>query len=287
MKLGGKTYILFLLLVFLGCQDVVLPSYDPQIVVEGWIEHDRAPIVLLSTTVSIDGSIKDNSDLKDHIIRWGKVTVSDGEKEVILTGKKDDRYFPPYIYTTSRLKGEAGKTYYLTVEYGGRTVKSYTTIPDPVPLEYIRCERISNNKTDSAEKYVIIGGLKDNPETKDYYKVFTKVHGRDSTFESSFLGLINDAIITEEIHEIPINKSTNLSGKIGHPFEPNKVVQIKFCTLDQKSWEYWTDFEEIQSLSRNPFFPITTDIRSNIQGGLGYWAGYGSTYYTVRIPSSE
>lgn len=287
MRLGSKICILFFLLAISGCQDAILPPYDSQIVVEGWIEQDRAPIVLLTTTVSIDGSIKDNSNLKDHIIRLGKVTVSDGEKEVILKGRKDDRYFPPYIYTTSRLKGEAGKTYYLTVEYKGRRVTAYTTIPDPVPLEYIRCERINNNKTDSTGKYVIIGGLRDNPETKDYYKVFTKVQGRDNTFESSFLGLINDAIITEEIHEIPINKSTNLSGKIGHPFEPNDVVQIKFCSLDQISWEYWSDFEEIQSLSRNPFFPITTDIRSNIKGGLGYWAGYGSTYYNIRIPSSE
>ena len=67
----------------------------------------------------------------------------------------------------------------------------------------------------------------------------------------------------------------------------NDIVDIRFCTLDHKSWEYWSDFEEIQSLSRNPFFPVTTDIRSNIEGGLGYWAGYGSTYYTIEICSPE
>jgi hypothetical protein len=70
-------------------------------------------------------------------------------------------------------------------------------------------------------------------------------------------------------------------------FSLNDIVDIRFCTLDQKSWEYWSDFEEIQSLSRNPFFPVTTDIRSNIEGGLGYWAGYGSTYYTIEICSPE
>jgi hypothetical protein len=56
--------------------------------------------------------------------------------------------------------------------------------------------------------------------------------------------------------------------------------------LDKESWEYWNDFEEVQSLSSNPLFPVSTDIRSNIKGGLGYWAGYGSAYYKVSIPDS-
>ena len=69
-------------------------------------------------------------------------------------------------------------------------------------------------------------------------------------------------------------------------FSAEDRVIVKFCTLDQTSWQYWNDFEEIQSLSRNPFFPVSTSIRSNVKGGLGYWAGYGSRYYVVSIPDS-
>ena len=101
------------LAVLLGCQDIVLPSYAPQIVVEGWIENGGFPVVIITTTVPVNESVKDSSDLKNHIIRWGKVSISDGEKEVILSGRKDERFFPPYIYTTSKLKGEVGKTYLL------------------------------------------------------------------------------------------------------------------------------------------------------------------------------
>lgn len=282
MKRGTLISLLFIMLAFLGCQDGRLPEYAPEIVVEGWIENGGYPVVILTTTVPVNESMKDSSDLADHIIRWGKVTVSDGEKEVVLTGKKDNRYFPPYIYTSSRLTGEIGKTYNLKVEYSGRTVKSTTTIPSPAQLEYIKVHESSSGK------YFLTGGLKDNKDTKDYYKVFTKVHKEDSSFVSSFLGLTDDEVLGEGIEEIPINRGAgSLTGSHDNYFRHNDIVQIKFCTLDQKSWEYWTDFEEIQSLSRNPFFPITTDIRSNIQGGLGYWAGYGSTYYTVRIPSSE
>jgi hypothetical protein len=254
------------------------------IVVEGWIENDKAPIVILTTTVSVDGAVKDSSDLKEHIIRWGKVTVSDGEKEVVLAGRPDERYFPPYIYTTSKIKGEVGKTYHLTVEYSGKTVTSSTTIPSPVPLEYIRAEKVTQSTTNSpTDDYILIGGIKDNKETKDYYKVFTKVQGADSSFVSAFLGLTDDTIITEDIQEIPINKGISLNGSRESHFKQDDIVFVKFCTLDKTSWEYWNDFEEIESLTSNPFFPITTDIRSNINGGLGYWAGYGSNYYKVEI----
>ena len=67
------------MLASVGCRDVMLPAYDQQIVVEGWIENGRPPIVILTTSVSVDGTPRDSTDLKELIIRWGKVTVSDGK----------------------------------------------------------------------------------------------------------------------------------------------------------------------------------------------------------------
>ena len=91
-------------------------------------------------------------------------------------------------------------------------------------------------------------------------------------------------MLSDGIEEIPINRGFGqLDGKNDPYFKSNDIVHIRFCTLTQKGWEYWSDFEEIQSLTQNPFFPITTDIRSNIKGGLGYWTGYGSNYYTLEI----
>lgn len=227
-------------------------------------------------------------DLNNHIIRWGKVSISDGEKEVILSGRKDERFFPPYIYTTSKLKGEVGKTYHLKVEYSGRTVTALATIPAPKPLEYIKINESRSNGAQDDGRYFLTGGLKDDRTTKDYYKVFTKVHQKDSIFVSSFLGLTDDTILGEGIEEIPINRGSGVqTTNKDNYYRSGDIVHIRFCTLDKIAWEYWSDFEEIQSLSRNPFFPISTDIRSNISGGLGYWAGYGATYYTISITPSE
>ena len=283
MKSHAFLILITSLLAFIGCEEAVLPSYDPEIVVEGWIENGGFPVVILTTTVPVSSSVKDSTDLKDHIIRWGKVTISDGEKDVVLTGRKDDRYFPPYIYTTSGMRGVSGKEYSLKVEYSGRTVTASTTIPEPVPLEYVRVHEVENGSDDPEDRrYQITGGLKDNPQTKDYYKVFTKIQHQDSSFVSSFLGLTDDAILTDQVKEIPINRGFGTIGwKNENYFRSDDIVHIRFCTLTPQGYIYWSDFEEIQSLSQNPFFPISTDIRSNIRGGLGYWTGYGSTYYTI------
>lgn len=277
--------VVILLLCLTGCAEVGLPQPVPQIVVEGWIEDGYNPIVMLTTTVPIGESVTDLKELEKFVINWGKVTISDGEKSVVLSGRRNNDYFPPYIYTTSSMTGQAGKTYTITVEYSGRTVTAQTTIPEDVPLEYIRVAASGENPGN----FQLVGGLKDNRNSKDYYKFFVKVSGKDSTYISSFLGLTDDDILKDktETAELPINNGSRRSDqRMTTYFTAEDRVIVKFCTLDQTSWQYWNDFEEIQSLSRNPFFPVSTSIRSNVKGGLGYWAGYGSRYYVVSIPDS-
>ena len=277
--------VVMLLLCLTGCAEVGLPQPVPQIVVEGWIEDGYNPIVMLTTTVPIGESVTDLKELEKFVINWGKVTISDGEKSVVLSGRRNNDYFPPYIYTTSSMTGQAGKTYTITVEYSGRTVTAQTTIPEDVPLEYIKVVASEENP----DNFQLVGGLKDNRNSKDYYKFFVKVSGKDSTYISSFLGLTDDDILKDktETAELPINNGSRRNDqRMTTYFTAEDRVIVKFCTLDQTSWQYWNDFEEIQSLSRNPFFPVSTSIRSNVKGGLGYWAGYGSRYYVVSIPDS-
>lgn len=265
-----------------GCSEVITPVGSTQIVIEGWIEADRHPIVMVTTTVPINAEVTDESELEEYLVKWAKVTISDGERETVLTGKPNKDYFPPYIYTTAGMKGEAGKSYTVKVEYSGRTVTAETTIPEPVELEYIKvCTSESNH-----EAFYLVGGLRDNPQSMDYYKVFTMVQSQDSTYSSAFMGLIDDSALALPEDEIAINNSLRSKSNGSTYFSAEDRIRVRFCTLDETSYNYWNDFDEVTALSRNPFFPVTTKIRSNVSGGLGYWAGYGSVYYTVSIPDS-
>jgi hypothetical protein len=273
---------LICLLLSVGCSEVKLPESAQQLVIDGWIETGKGPVVIVTTTVPVESVIGDEEDLKKHVVTWGKVTVSDGERDVVLTGMINDDYFPPYIYTTSSIKGEAGKTYSIKVEYSGRTATAVTTIPEAAPLKNIKVRRGKSNY----EGFYITACLKDNPQTKDYYKVFIRKAGKDSTYTPSFLGLIDDEILNGNEDEIPVNNSIdNMDKKQSTLFSGDDDVFIRISSLDRAAFDYWSDFDDI-TMSRNPLFPVTSVIRSNINGGLGHWSGYGSSYYRVSIADS-
>ena len=282
MKSRHIIYLVYILL-FCGCSDVELPVSEPVLVIDGWIENGKSPIVMVTTSVPVRDTLGDDEDLKKYVVTWTKVTVSDGEREVTLTGMKNDDYYPPYIYTTSSFIGEAGKTYTLKVEeYNGRAVTAETTIPEPVPLENLKVRRSTNEK----DKYYLTGELRDNPETKDYYKVFIKKSRKDSIYIPSFLGLIDDEILNSEVDEIAINNAVNIIEKNQSPlFSADDFIFVRFSTINEAAHNYWSDFDNI-TMAQNPLFPATSKIRSNIIGGLGHWTGYGSTTYRVSIADS-
>ena len=65
--------------------------YNPEIVVDGWIEEGEAANVILTQTVMVNpDSEQGEIRLQDIPIRWAKVTVSDGEQEEVLVGRKSD-----------------------------------------------------------------------------------------------------------------------------------------------------------------------------------------------------
>lgn len=277
--------IIFLLcLCVSGCSEVEIPLAEPDIVIEGWIEEGRHPIVIVTTSVSATSKYQDWDVLYDCIVRWARVTVSDGDESVILTGKFSKTHFPPYVYTTSRIVGEAGKTYTLTVEYEDHVEHAVTTIPGRVPLEYIKVVETED------DAYKIVAGLKDDPETRDYYRFFTKVEGMDSTYVPSFLGLVDDALLDDRVNEIDVNSAfvANFGTVQRSPmaYLEDDVVHVRFSAMDEASFAYWSDYDDLTTLAANPFFPVHKKIRSNVSSGMGYWAGYGSSYYTVSIADS-
>ena len=264
-----------------SCVDIRLSEAESELVLEDWIEEDGFPVVLLSTSVPVTTGSKDMESLQEHIVRWGKVVISDGDKEVVLTGGPDERFIPPYSYTTAKMRGQAGKTYTLKAEYKDRRITASTTIPQSKELEYLRTEQVSPGK------YKIVAGMKDDSSGKDFYKFFVKREGKDSAYMSSFRGLVNDEVLTDGVNEVSVYNGISVrESDFDQYFEEDDVVYVRFSTMDEASWIYWDGFEEIQSLSRNPFFPVSNAIRSNVTGGLGYWAGYGSTYYRLPISAS-
>lgn len=275
-------YIILLasLLCLLSCEGDDTIQVQPQLVVEGWIDSDGFPVVILTTTVPIGEEKQSVSSLEDYVVKWAKVTVSDGEQDVILTGKVDKDYFPSYIYTTGRMRGVAGKTYRLTVEYDGYYAEAEATIPQRAEVDSFKVERLGED----SGYYGLYAYFKDNPAEKNYYKFF--VHTSSSpykSFASARLGLVNDEVIADSVICAPIHRDHNVTewDDYEQNFAYGETVRVKIAQIDSVGYDFWKSYEEVATLSRNPLFPSTSSLRSNVRGALGYWLGYGSSKYTV------
>lgn len=280
-----KHYIIFLLIIFsqllASCSEENFAEEEAaQLVVEGWIDAGDYPIVMLSKTIPASNIKYD--ELKDYIIRWGKVTISDGENEVILTGRKSDKHFPPYIYTTTKMIGEAGKTYYLTAEYKNesKNINLYATAQTTIPPK-IEAERIVAEYNNGI--YSVGAIINDNPNEKNYYKCFVRVIGRDNDYLSSNLSIINDEHTTFP-YKIPIEagKSSVYEEFDRYSISEQNALMIKVAQIDSVAYNFWDDYKNMMELGQNPFFRYSSNIRSNISGGLGYWIGYGATEYLCK-----
>lgn len=264
-------------LLLYSCTEDSFIEAEPQMVVEGWIDAGGFPVVMLSQILPASQQEITDEDIKECIITMGKVTISDGEKEVVLTGKKSDDYFPPYIYTTSSMRGEEGKTYYLTAEYKDFHATAQTTIPPKGKIEKIVTDYQNG-------KYSISAVIDDNPEEKNYYKFFIRVMGRDNRYLSSNFAVIDDANYTFPC-SVPLNIGNSIlysKESKDYTISEKDILLIKVAQIDRDTYNLWDDYKNMQELGINPFFRYSTSIRSNIKGGLGYWAGYGATEYLLQ-----
>lgn len=288
MKFRNYHIILFCVVCLLGgCEpkwDFGSIDFEPQIVVEGWIENGEFPCVCLTQTKTLDMPM-DSMTMLDVPIRWAKVTVNDGKQTEILTGKMDWNYTPPFVYKGRQMRGEIGKTYTLTVEYSGRTVTAITTIPEPVPLSRLVVEKCEDSDT----LFQIKAYFHDDRSVRNYYKFFTRVWAEDKRFYSSFFGTFDDNVLAED-GEASLSvfrgfRHTNI--KKYTPFYKQKdSVVVKFTQLPEDGFNFWSDYENEVTNGKNPIFPSSTNVRSNVRGGLGIWCGYGINTYFVVIEDS-
>ncbi len=274
-------YSLFCLLLFLlqSCTVDYFEDNKSEIVVEGWIEDDRPPVVILTKSLFLTDEYQSLTDLRDYIITWAKVIVSDGVDTVVLTGRYAPEYFPPYIYTTGRMFGRVGATYTLKVEYDDFYATAETRILPPPVLDEVRVVRCA----DSDSLYQVeVSIIDENPET-DYYQGFTKIGVSSKQYLASYLGCFSDEVFLEGKY-IPIFRGRSiLDDEYIYYFKENDSVSVKVAHIDKGSYDFWNTYSKDVSAPANMFLTAVSRVPSNINGGLGYWCGMGSIRKNIVI----
>ncbi len=260
-------------------------TYSQQLIVEGRIEAGGPAEVLLTTNLAAIGQITEET-LEGAVIRWAKVTVSDGERSEVLTGYRDERYMPGFVYRGNRILGRTGGRYMLTVEYSGLTLTAETTIPEPVRLDEVEAVPVDG------EHYTVRTRFRD-PEGKNAYLFECRTEGGEKEtryFRPALLGIVDDSLFPDHRCEVTVNRPLDYVhiNDYSQYFHRDEQVVVRFSAIGDFGYRFWSLFEDEVLNALNPVFPSTANLPSNIEGGgRGIWCGYASSRYAVRWPESQ
>ncbi|MBK6445421.1 MAG: DUF4249 domain-containing protein [Bacteroidetes bacterium] len=290
-------YILILIasISLIGCEKnvtVEIPKADEQIVVEGYIETGQYPFVILSKTLPFFGSINTSTtSLLANTVTGALITLNDGTTIDTLNQLTGIDYG---IYSTARMRGEVGKTYSLTISVNGKTLKAVTSIPNPVVLDSVWW-KVDGQRDSLGFAWA---HLTDPDTLGNCYRWFAQrinhyTYGddigkiKDSTFIAPQGSVFEDKFFNARSFDINAIRGQFLNSQKEDDqneesifFKRGDTIVLKFCSIDRSHFEFWRTEETQVGNNGNPF-GSPAPITSNIEGGLGIWGGYATTFDTI------
>lgn len=264
---------------FISCKKQEnLNEFEQKFIVNGYIESGKPAYVNIMLNMPFYAPVN-SEQLEKSIIRYAKVTVSDGEKSEILTGYYKNGEFPYFYYKGNTLLGEVGKKYFLEISYGGYMLTAETDIPSPVALNKIWFIE----KPDSKQQLSI--SFTDDANAKNYYKIYTKTQN-ESDFVRCLVSNHDDKYFNGKVVELQLNrgKQSNTQHNWGPYFLKGDTVLVRFATMNQHAFDFWQSYENEVVNASNPLMGSSLSLKGNINGqGNGIWCGYGVNYYQVIL----
>lgn len=295
-----KKYLFIIIILSLwACEKditVDIPHPDKSVVVEGYIENGQVPYVILTQNSPYFETVDLNS-LQNLVVTNALVTVSDGQFIDTLKFAITPNKFPFVAYIGSK-KAEYGKTYDLQIVYLNDTLRSQTTILEPITLDSLVFKPDPEFIKDSLG-YVWVF-FKDSAATTDYYRVNSMILGEDSFYLHPYRSVLDDKILNGTQFQFPTYHGiTGLQGANSDTipndstdsrkdlyFKAGQKVIVKISHIDVETFLFWQSIEMQAGSGGNPFSSPST-IKGNIENGLGNWGGYGATIDTLELKMPE
>jgi len=276
MKTRYLILLLACVLTWTACDNRYL-DLDPveELVVEGWIENGHAPIVFVSKSLPASSTPR-KLDMASVIMRYANVYIDCNGKRSYLTARLSDKYMLQNYFTTNEISGQVGQSYPLHVEYQDFKATATCTIPEPCPIDtaYMLhkagCDTLSYARME----------FTNNPETKTYYQYFLRVGAADT---SAFRAVQYGKLASDDITAGPVAIDVyNTESKDLH-FHSGDKLGLKLATMEKCMADFWQKFSDSAGLSSNMLTPMHTNCKGNVEGALGYWAGYGISVRELQV----
>ena len=278
----------------MGCEkkvDFRLHDQPDKLVVEGIIENDQPPIVILSKSVGYFSKISADI-LNNSFVHGAEVFVSNGSlthklKEYSRSlGNNISLYY--YSVDSSNLStafvGQLNHQYSLKIVSGGKEYTATTTIPDltkKIDSVWWKKPPVTSDST----KVIVMVRATDPPGFGDYIRYYTKTN--KEPFYPPVNSTFDDYFIDGTTYELQVDKGVdrNLSVDFDENFfRRGDTVGLKLSNIDKATYDFWRTMEFSYASVGDPF-SSPTKVLSNIKGdALGYFGGYASQYRTIIIP---
>jgi hypothetical protein len=295
--------VAFCVLLIACTKDIeVVPTsgVEAKIVVEGSIENGEFAVVKLSRSSGYFDpipSLKDtvgilNYLLNDLVVKDAIVVVSDGVIFDTLVPTLNfvsflKKYKLPYVYFGKKIKGEPGKSYSLAIVADGKKMNSVCKIPELITLDTLYWKpQISNPNFGFPWTR-----FKDPDTLGNGYRMYCRRGGTDDEYTAALGGEFDDYFINGTRFDFPFNRGPEISDDtlqkserdmIFGKYKKGQLMDVKFCTIDKGTFDFWRTFSIGQQSGGSPFAaPI--NMKSNIKGdGIGIWGGYGATFISAE-----
>lgn len=272
-----STAILTITLMSIGCRPTEEPA--PSLgVLDGRIGTGSFPVVVLTRSISTDDL---GGSIYDKLIRWAKITISDGEKEVVLTGGPNSSMFPPYRYYTYDMVGDPGKTYTVHAEYEDIDIYASAKMPVPTPIESIDLVAVGN----TGDKYSMTVNFLSPEDGPGYYYVTLRSDMRERSLPA-FMGTVETRKEGGERYSIPVKKPKIRIDSVDYEpyFLSGEEWEVTLNRIDEDEFRFWNTYNSSLITGSSPFVGGDENLKGNVVGGYGIWSVCGSTEKIVRVP---
>lgn len=258
-----------LLLMAVACDNSYLESENiEELVVEGWIESGHAPVVLVSTTLPVSSTPQPLSNINEHILRYAEVYIEHNGEREYLTARLTDRFAIKNYFTSPSLRGVPGESYRLNVKWLDYEASAVCTIPEPVAIDTVYMEKATNDSSFVAKMI-----FHNNPAAGCFYQTFRRMGKVSNAYEAVNFTTLDgskvDTLVTETFMK-PLKSLDTIDVYL----HPGDTIALKLATIERPMYDFWSSYADYAN-SAGTVLTSPRNVKGNISGAIGYWAGYG------------
>lgn len=257
-----------------GCEEDT-PVNSRKAVIEGYICNGENPCVIFSSSIvpGISGNVA------DAVVNWGKVTVSDGDTTIVLTGRVDDSYVPNYVYYNFDIAGIPGKTYSISAEFKDLKAHASARMPYPVEIDSITLTPTTVDSLRAATLH-----FTSPTETPSYFYISMKKNQKEERMLPCMMGTVKTDLPGAH-YSIPVlhPRVKTDSAKYVSQLIVGEEWTVSLNRVESIVYDFWKAYDDMVMFSTSPFISSTESLPSNIIGGFGIWSVEGSYQRVISV----